>query len=483
MNTMAGHSTLTDPESVPLSLSNHQVERIVGSNTFKSAPTLQQLFQFLANRALDSHPDEIKEYTIGVEALGRKQDFDPKTDPIVRVQIYRLRQKLKEYYEMEGSRDSILVEVPKGHYLPSFKVVDSGVPSLHQVPAPEPNAEPENTGTAGTDEVRGGFSRSAVGFVIAGLLIVAAFGAGFLVDNYRHRSQMNAGILHLRQEIDPAEPVKAFWAPFIKEDPAPILAYADAVFLLDSSSDLFRFRHGASDDRGSAVDPHVARQFASNPELVAKAGPLYYDNGYTGTGELEAVAMLTSLFTQMGAKPTVESSYDITTDDLKQHNIILLGSPFQNVAVAQLPESGDFLFLSGDARGDLWKDRIVNTHPRPNEKPFYQTQRDPLTGTVKADYALISFGPGVVPGRHILNLGGLDTKGTEGAVLLATSVSGVEELSKALAPETMKDRIPSFQALLRVNLEKGYQVLNSELLAVHPIKAEENARPKQLPAH
>ncbi len=103
MNSMAGHSTLTDPQSVLPPLSDHQVQRIIASNTFKSAPTLQQLFQFLATRALDGHPDEIKEYTIGVEALGRKQDFDPKIDPIVRVQIYRLRHKLKEYYEMEGA--------------------------------------------------------------------------------------------------------------------------------------------------------------------------------------------------------------------------------------------------------------------------------------------------------------------------------------------------------------------------------------------
>src|SRR5580704_1511704 len=100
MNSMPGHSALTDPGSVPLPFSDHEVQRILTSNTFKSAPTLQQLFQFLATKALDGHPDEIKEYTIGVEALGRKQDFDPKIDPSVRVQIYRLRQKLKEYYEM-----------------------------------------------------------------------------------------------------------------------------------------------------------------------------------------------------------------------------------------------------------------------------------------------------------------------------------------------------------------------------------------------
>ena len=68
------------------------------------------------------NPEGLKEYTIGVEAFGRKPDFDPKTDTIVRVQTHRLRQKLKEYYGQEGLHDPILIEIPKGHYCPIFRV-------------------------------------------------------------------------------------------------------------------------------------------------------------------------------------------------------------------------------------------------------------------------------------------------------------------------------------------------------------------------
>jgi hypothetical protein len=472
MNSIAGGSALSDPGFVSLTLCHDQVQRMVHSKTFQSAPTLQQLFRFLSTRSLEAHTDEIKEYTIGVEALARKQDFDPKTDPIVRVQVYRLRHKLKEYYELEGSQDCILVDIPKGHYLPKFEAIKPPPSNLHPVPVPEPVIGQVAGTAARTKEPYAGFSLRAKVIVI--LFALAAFAAGFWTDHYRHRSQQDALTIRPGQDLEqPTDAVKAFWTTFIGEDPAPIVAYADPVFLLDGSSDLFRYRHGASDDRGARVDPHLARQFASNPALVAKAGPLYFDNGYTGTGDVVAVAMLTSLFTQMGAKPTVESSHDITTNDLKQHNVILLGSSFQNVAVAQLPTQGDFLYLASDSLHDLWGDRIVNTHPQGNERTDYRTERDPATGTLKADYALISFQAGVVPGRHIVNLGGLDTKGMEGAVLLATSKSGVEELSRAL-PEidqaNPKDKIPSFQALLRVNLEKGYQVLDTQLLAVHALK-------------
>jgi hypothetical protein len=114
MSSIAGGSALSDPGFVSLSLSSHDlVQRIVNSKTFQSAPTLRQLLRFLATRALEAHSDEIKEYTIGVDTLGRKPDFDPETDPIVRVQVYRLRQKLKEYYELEGSQESILARFLK----------------------------------------------------------------------------------------------------------------------------------------------------------------------------------------------------------------------------------------------------------------------------------------------------------------------------------------------------------------------------------
>jgi hypothetical protein len=483
MNSIAGDSTLPDPGFVSPTLSHDQVQRIVTSKTFRSAPTLQQLFRYLATKTLEEHPGEIKEYTIGVEALGRRPDFDPKTDPIVRVQVYRLRQKLKEYYDLEGSQDSIFIEIPKGHYLPRFEVTPAATPDLREVPAAKPRFETVIARTGKPGKSNPEFPRGAA--IIVSILVMAAFAAGLLSGHSLRRTEQNAGATRSAQDAEQAtDPVKLFWAPFIKQDPAPIIAYADAIFLLDGSSDLFRYRHGASDDRGARVDPHLARQFASNPALVARAGPLYFDNGYTGTGDVVAVAMLTSLFTQMGARPTVESSYDITTNDLKQHNIILLGSSFQNVAVAQLPTRGDFIYMAPDSLHDLWGGRIENTHPQANEKTTYRTERDPATGTLKADYALISFQAGIVPGRHIVNLGGLDTKGMEGAVLLATSRSGVEELARALSQineSNAKDKIPAFQALLRVNLEKGYQVLDTRLLAVHPLQPENPPPPANHP--
>jgi hypothetical protein len=479
---MTASSPVEDHSIVPSNLCHEQVRKVVGSEIFRTAPTLQLLLRFLAAKVLDEHAHEIKEYTIGVEALGRRQDFDPKTDPIVRVQVYRLRQKLKEYYDLEGSQDSILVDIPRGHYLPRFESMSGLLAGLH--PVGEPKRERDSvTGHAAMVRLRR--MPHGVTLAVAAVLAVLMFASGFWVANHQHGTEFAAASLRLAPTVS-GDPVKSFWAPLLSEDSSPIIAYADAIFLLDDSTDLFRFRRGAADNRGAPVDAHLARQFAANPALVTQAGSLYYDNGYTGIGELQAVATLTALFTQMGASPTVESSYNITTDDLKQHDVILLGSPFQNVAVQQLPPSGDFLFVDPASLHDLWDGRIIDTHPRPGERAAYQTERDPVTRVLTADYALITFEPGVVAGRHIVDLGGLDTTGTEGAVLLATSKVGVQELTQALGPHEAagpNGKVPTFQALIRVNLEKGYQVLNSQLLTVHPIDTEHSAEINRTLSH
>lgn len=461
-----------------------QVQRILKSATFRNAVTLQQLLQFLTARVFEGGAEFLKEYTIGVEAFGRPHDFDPKTDTIVRVQIHRLRQKLAEYYESDGSRDPILVEIPKGHYLPRFETVtelgagnredtapeadaaiSSGKPRARQIPESFVPGEVNEQGRPGSIF----FSRKA----IVGVATIAVFAAGFWAGN----RQLRNGRVGTSALTDPQtalansnDPVRTFWTNFLGNDPAPVIAYPDAVFLLDDSNDLFRFRRGASDDRGTFVDPHLAQQFASNPSLVAKAGQLYYENGYTGAGELQGIALLSNLFGQMGIRATIKPSRDVTPDDLRQHNVILLGSPFQNVAVAQLIATGDFNFKNPDSRHEQWRAQILNAHPLANESPAYGTERDPNTKALKTDYGIITVQSGVTPGRYIAVLGGLDTTGTEGVTLFATSKPGIEELSKGLASSgvpTGKNDMPQFQALIRVRLQKGYDVLGASMVAVH----------------
>lgn len=97
-----------------------QLDRILASATFADADRGSRFLRFVVEAALEGRSGEVKESVIGVEVLGRSPSFDPKTDPIVRVEAGRLRARLGMYYQNEGKTDPILISLPKGGYLPQF---------------------------------------------------------------------------------------------------------------------------------------------------------------------------------------------------------------------------------------------------------------------------------------------------------------------------------------------------------------------------
>jgi Tol biopolymer transport system component len=104
-----------------------QLVKILQSQAFKSAHVLSQMLSYVVDRTLEGRTDELKEYSLGVDVFGRGVSFDPRADTIVRVQARRLRFRLDEYYRTEGRRDSVMIEVPKGRYLVSFRPLPWGV--------------------------------------------------------------------------------------------------------------------------------------------------------------------------------------------------------------------------------------------------------------------------------------------------------------------------------------------------------------------
>jgi len=83
----------------------------------------------IAEKLLNGPAEELKEYTIGIEAFNKPSDYDPQQDPAVRVLASKLRRKLEDYYLKEGAEDPVRIELPKGHYRLSFRFrqqADSG---------------------------------------------------------------------------------------------------------------------------------------------------------------------------------------------------------------------------------------------------------------------------------------------------------------------------------------------------------------------
>lgn len=97
-----------------------ELEAVLASDIFAKAPSQARLLRYICEKYFEGCAAESKEYNIGVEAMGKRPDFDPSMNSVVRVEVHRLRQKLKKYYETDGADHSIVITLPIGRYVPQF---------------------------------------------------------------------------------------------------------------------------------------------------------------------------------------------------------------------------------------------------------------------------------------------------------------------------------------------------------------------------
>jgi TolB-like protein len=103
-----------------------QLEKVLASRAFRHASRLSRFLRYTAEYALNGHTVKCKEFVLGMEVFDKPPTFDPRIDSIVRVEACRLRSRLKIYYESEGQADRVVIEYPKGGYLPTFRLAQPG---------------------------------------------------------------------------------------------------------------------------------------------------------------------------------------------------------------------------------------------------------------------------------------------------------------------------------------------------------------------
>jgi tetratricopeptide (TPR) repeat protein len=113
-----------------------QLERMLSRPPLVSSPSLSRLLRYLVEETLAGRATEINEYTLGVRIFHRSPDFNPRVDPIVRVQTHYLRAKLAQYYAGAGAEDPMVIELPARTYVPRYPQPESrAVPEQMEVPA------------------------------------------------------------------------------------------------------------------------------------------------------------------------------------------------------------------------------------------------------------------------------------------------------------------------------------------------------------
>src|SRR6185503_4607384 len=108
-----------------------QVDRIVHSEQFRSSEVLRRLLTFLMEKAVAGEADNLKEYVVAIDGLGKSPSYDPQHNSAVRIQMGRLRQRLAEYYRSTGKDDPILIDLPKGRFRLTFEQRSGDAPVVH----------------------------------------------------------------------------------------------------------------------------------------------------------------------------------------------------------------------------------------------------------------------------------------------------------------------------------------------------------------
>ena len=223
-----------------------ELERIVTSEPFRPSAQLQAFLRFVVGATLKGEAERIRAFTIAVEAFGRAEDFDPQSDPIVRVEAARLRRAIELYYNGPGADDPIEIVVPRGGYVPRFRYRGR----KRETPEPEtPVALPSTASPPAAPHRRN--VRHAVAAALL-VLIAAALGGTLLM---RIAPTRQTASLTVPAAPEPARPRSPFPLLLVEPVAPELAAVAPALAAIRArlADALARF-----DDVEVVVDPAAA---------------------------------------------------------------------------------------------------------------------------------------------------------------------------------------------------------------------------------
>jgi TolB-like protein/Tfp pilus assembly protein PilF len=112
----------TSPAEISVESIRAALDKILASPGFANADRLSRFIRYVVQETLDGQTDKLKESLLGIDVFGRKPTYDPRVDAVVRTEAVKLRARLRDYYESEGREDEVVIDLPKGGYIPAFRI-------------------------------------------------------------------------------------------------------------------------------------------------------------------------------------------------------------------------------------------------------------------------------------------------------------------------------------------------------------------------
>ena len=366
--------------------------RIAGSKGFVKSKFLTSFVLYICEKYLLDQAGEITEQQIGEQVFRRPHGYNPGEDNIVRNYARLLRQRLEEYFAGEGVDERVRVVVPRGGYVPLFVEDDAviGESKAKLTPAeagnltfPAPLEMLPQDQSHPTPLVHSSWALRT--------LCAALFVALFFVSLHN---------IHLKPQRSISD---RFWGVFFNPTRDTLLVPADSGLAIYQN--LTKRWVSLAEYAAGEYQEHTESPLGIDPAIVNELG----GRRYTSVVDLHLVSSISQLPAVIKDRFKVRYAREVTLDDLKQSNVILLGSINANPWVELFQKDLNFRF-----EPQRKEDKVIirNTHPMAGEKAFYETdQSDPARTT----FGVIAVTSNLDGTGHVLLIEGINMAGTEAA--------------------------------------------------------------------
>lgn len=404
------------------------LDLVLHSQTFARADQLKNFLSYVCRLEMEGRGAAINEYLIGVEVLGRPENYSPGDDSVVRNRAYALRQKLQEFYQHEKPDAPVRIELPKGSYCPGFVAAPTVAP-LPEITAPLVTAAPKTTTGWNWRSV-------AVGF-LAGALLVAL-------------------PLWLALRPQPASVTQPRLAPIVREFWGPLLAPdANVLVCIATPLQMFVRQYEKQLPPDTLLDrvPEQLPDFFGKRHTLKPNHRLFMlptDNSPLW-GDAASAMTVTQTLAAAGASFQVLPERIVSLPALRGRNVILLGAPeYSPVAAKLLPKTAftiDFLPAAKDHA-------IINHQPQGTEPAFYAPTRKNQGKAIEEVYGLVTVLPseGATDGaQRTIILSGVTSAGMQAAAEFFASPSGLQAFQQKLQAAGQTQLPRAYQVVLKVH--------------------------------
>jgi hypothetical protein len=425
------------------------VQRVADSDYFCKGPKLRAFLLYVCENTILGRSENVREQLIGCKIFGRRADYDPSEDNIVRVEARELRKRLEAYFAHEGKDEAVVIEIPKGGYVPIFRPREELAP---------PPAEPPELAEVVVMPVPTPrrARRWPVAVVALGLVAWAAATVWLATENWRLRQASNpknayAGASLQDYSIYPD--LLGTLGKLPNREPQLVLCNPKVILFFGSAT-----ATPYVEPPGSLVPApkELDRTFSSALNGRDRDMPYHFfrvtGQNYTGTGEAMAALQLARLMDVLRRPVHLTQARFLNWDNVQDQDLILLGGPSSNGWTYQADATSDFVFSGRN---------VLNLRPLAGEPQQYAAGTAPRPGGGMMEYGILR----MLTTRHGFKtfvLAGLSGAGTAGVAEFFATPAKMKPLAERIAAAAPGKPFPAdWGAIIRIVVQDGLPVESS----------------------